>query len=175
MDKNICTLDAIVYVPVPMAWTIRLNPSQWRHNDHDGYSNHQSHDYLLNRFCRRRSKKTSKLRVTGLFWGIHRSPVNFPNNGPVSRKKLPFDDVIIPCICLPWEKNAIAWATPDERHYRCKNTFVCLTKQIKREKIKHCTAKCATRRFLIYGIWMIKRECFSGITCKSIQQQSISY
>ena len=38
----------------------------WRHNGHDGVSNHQPHDCLLNRLFRRKSKKTSKLRVTGL-------------------------------------------------------------------------------------------------------------
>ena len=41
----------------------------WRHNGHDGVSNHQPHDCLLNRLFRRRSKKTSKLRVTGLCAG----------------------------------------------------------------------------------------------------------
>ena len=40
---------------------------QWRHNERDGISNHQPHDCLLNRLFRRRTKKTSKLRVTGLF------------------------------------------------------------------------------------------------------------
>ena len=38
----------------------------WRHNGRDGVSNHQPHDCLLNRSLRCRSKKTSKLRVTGL-------------------------------------------------------------------------------------------------------------
>ena len=38
----------------------------WRHNGCDGVSNHQPHDCLLNHSFRRRSKKTSKLRVTGL-------------------------------------------------------------------------------------------------------------
>ena len=37
---------------------------QWRHNGHDGVSNHQPHDCLLN--CLFRSKNTSKFRVTGL-------------------------------------------------------------------------------------------------------------
>ena len=46
---------------------------QWRHNEHDGVSNYQPRDCLLNRLFRRRSKKTSKLRVTGLFAG--NSPV----------------------------------------------------------------------------------------------------
>ena len=39
---------------------------QWRHNGRDSVSNHQPHDCLINRLFRRRSKKTSKLRVTGL-------------------------------------------------------------------------------------------------------------
>ena len=47
---------------------------QWRHNEHDGVSNHQPHDCLLNRLFRRRWKKISKLRVTGLCAG--NSPVN---------------------------------------------------------------------------------------------------
>ena len=45
---------------------------RWRHNDHDSVSNHQPHGCLLNRLFRRRSKKTSKLSVTGFVWGIHR-------------------------------------------------------------------------------------------------------
>ena len=39
------------------------------HNESDGVSNHQPHDCLLNHSIRRRSKKTSKLRVTGLCAG----------------------------------------------------------------------------------------------------------
>ena len=39
---------------------------QWRHNELHGVSNHQPHDCLLNRLFRRRSKRTSKLCVTGL-------------------------------------------------------------------------------------------------------------
>ena len=45
----------------------------WCHNGCDGVSNHQLHDCLLNRLFRCKSKKTSKLRVTGLCAG--NSPV----------------------------------------------------------------------------------------------------
>ena len=38
----------------------------WRHIGGDDISNHQPHHYLLNLLFRRRSKKTSKLCVTGL-------------------------------------------------------------------------------------------------------------
>ena len=47
---------------------------QWRQNWRNGVSDHQPHDCLLNRSFRRRSKKTSKLRVTGLCAG--NSPVS---------------------------------------------------------------------------------------------------
>ena len=68
---------------------------RWRHNGRDSVSNHQPYDRLLNRLFRRRSKKASKLRVTGLCGGIHRAPVNSPHKWPVTRKMFPFDDVIM--------------------------------------------------------------------------------
>ena len=43
------------------------------HNGRDGVSNLQPHDCLLNRLFKRRSKKISKLRVTGLCAGIYLS------------------------------------------------------------------------------------------------------
>ena len=46
---------------------------QWCHNGRDGVSNQQPHNCLLNRLFKCRSKKTSKLRVTGLCAG--NSPV----------------------------------------------------------------------------------------------------
>ena len=39
---------------------------KWRHNGRESVSNHQPHDCLLSHLLRRRSQKTSKLRVTGL-------------------------------------------------------------------------------------------------------------
>ena len=49
------------------------DPLEWRHNGRNGVSNHQPHHCLLNRLFMCRSKKTSKLRVTGLCVG--NSPV----------------------------------------------------------------------------------------------------
>ena len=46
---------------------------QWRHDERDGVSNNQPNDCLFSRLFRRRSKKTSKLRVTDLCEG--NSPV----------------------------------------------------------------------------------------------------
>ena len=57
----------------------------WRHNGRDGVSNHQPHDCLLNHIFRPRSKKTSKLRVTGLCAGNSPMTGEFPHKGPVTR------------------------------------------------------------------------------------------
>ena len=76
----------------------------WRHNDHDSVSNHQPHGCLLNRLFRRRSKKTSKLRVTGLCVGNSPGPVNSPHKGPVTRKMFPFDDVIMESMHCGWDE-----------------------------------------------------------------------
>ena len=51
---------------------------QWRHDERDGVSNHQPHECLLNRLFRRRSKRTSKLRVTGLCAGNSPLTGEFP-------------------------------------------------------------------------------------------------
>ena len=51
------------------ARTVQFTPLQWCHNGRDSVSNHQPHHFLLNRLFGCRSKKTSKLRVTGLCVG----------------------------------------------------------------------------------------------------------
>ena len=55
-----------------------IDALRWRHNDHAGVSNHQPHGCLLNRLFRRKSKKTSKLRVTGLCAGNSPGTGEFP-------------------------------------------------------------------------------------------------
>ena len=83
---NVVWNEILVHMPISL---------QWRHNDHDCVWSHQPHGCLLNRLFRRRSKKTSKLRVTGLCVGNSPGPVNSPHKGPVTRKMFPFDDVIM--------------------------------------------------------------------------------
>ena len=60
-----------------MVWYRRLS-LQWRHNGRDSVWNHQPHGCFLNRLFRRRSKKTSKLRVTGLCAGNSPGTGEFP-------------------------------------------------------------------------------------------------
>ena len=66
-------------------------PLRWCHNGHDSVSNHQPRDCLLNRLFRRRSKKTSKLRVTGLCAVTGEFPAQMASNA----ENVPFDDVIM--------------------------------------------------------------------------------
>ena len=67
--------DLIMY----LAETIKqLFSLHWRHNGRDSVSNHPPHDCLLNRLFRRRSKKISKLRVTGLCVGNSPETGEFP-------------------------------------------------------------------------------------------------
>ena len=75
---------------------------QRRHNERDGVSTHQCLDCLLNRVFRHRSKKTWKLRVTGLCRGDSSVTVElravtgeFPTQKPVTRNMFPFDYVIM--------------------------------------------------------------------------------
>ena len=59
-------------------YRVVLSSLRWRHNDHAGVSNHQPHGCLLNRLFRHKSKKTSKLRVTGLCAGNSPGTGEFP-------------------------------------------------------------------------------------------------
>ena len=71
------------------------NALHWRHNEGDGVSNHRRLHWLLSCWFMCRSKKTSKLCVTGLCVG--NSPVNSSHKRPVTRKLFPFNDVIMEC------------------------------------------------------------------------------
>ena len=64
LDRTLCALVMVAL--------------RWRHNHHAGVSNHQPHGCLFNRLFRRKSKKTSKLRVTGLCAGNSPGTGEFP-------------------------------------------------------------------------------------------------
>ena len=78
-------------------WTgpVGAVPLEWRHNGSNDVSNHQPYHCLFNHLFRRRSKKTSKLRVTGLCAG--NSPVTcvFLAQMASDAEMFPCDDVIM--------------------------------------------------------------------------------
>ena len=73
-------------------WCIVILSLHRRHRERNGVSNHRRLDCLLHRLFRRRSKKTSKLRVTGVCEGNPSVTDGFPHKGPVTRKMFSFDE-----------------------------------------------------------------------------------
>ena len=73
-----------------------VTPSlQWYHNECHGISNHWRLHCLLNCLFRRRSKKTSKLCITGLCEGNSLVTDEVPAKRPVTQKMFPFDDAFM--------------------------------------------------------------------------------
>ena len=91
-QKCPCNNETILYRCHP------FHSLQWRHNGR-GVSNHHPRDCLLNRLYRRDSKKTSKLRVTGLCVGNSPMTGEFPAQMASNAEMFPFDDVIMYCCC----------------------------------------------------------------------------
>ena len=81
-------------LPLDVNATASRKSLQWRHNGRDSVSN-QPHDCLIDRLFRCRSKKTSKLRVTGLCAGNSPGTGEFPAQMASDAENVPFDDVIM--------------------------------------------------------------------------------
>ena len=67
----------------------QLAALQWRHNERDGVSNNRLFDCLLNRSSVAESKKTSKLRVTGLCEGKSSVTNEFPGRRATNAQNVP--------------------------------------------------------------------------------------
>ena len=82
-----------IYLTGPL---IRVHGAlRWRHNERDCVSNHQPHYCLLKRLFGRRSKKISKLCVTGICEGNSPETGEFPAQRASNAEMFPFDDVIM--------------------------------------------------------------------------------
>ena len=80
------TLLRFIIQVIMIIMSLIVFPLRWRHNDHAGVSNHQPPGCLLNRLFRRKSKKTSKLRVTGLCAG------NSPGTGELPAQMASYEE-----------------------------------------------------------------------------------
>ena len=94
-------------------WHISL---QWRHNGHDGVSNHQPRHCLLTTVY-----SDADQRKLAFVRGIHRWPGNSPHKWPVTRKMFSFDDVII-----VW-RAGLLWSQQDFEWRWSVPLFKCLT------------------------------------------------
>ena len=94
--------------------TVCASPSRWRHNERHGVSHHRRLECLLNRLFRRRSKKTSKLRVTGLCEG------NLPVTGGFpSQRANSTENVSI------WWRHVVISGFPSSRWAPCLSSELC--------------------------------------------------
>ena len=114
-----------------------IHTLHWRHNGRDCVSNHQPYDCLLNHLFRCKSKKTSKLRGTGLCEGNSPGTGDSPHKWLVTRKMFPFDDVIMYKKCEH---------QPTNIRYLCYNSLI-LTLLFLRHFLKF--HHCFCRRFVI--------------------------
>ena len=101
-------------------WLAFQNTLRWRHNDHAGVSNHQPHGCLLNRLFRRKSKKTSKLRVTGLCVG------NSPGTGEFSAQMASYAENV----SIWWRHHVFGNVQPPVFHHYWPRPGVGVTKPI---------------------------------------------
>ena len=118
----------VAYPILSIPCLLIFNPLQC-HNGHDSVSNHQPHDCLLNRLFRRRSKKTSKLRVTGICAGNSPGTGEFPAQMASNAKN----------VSIRWrhhanlspERLSLYWNGPENTWDNGRNTSTCLWYTIK--------------------------------------------
>ena len=84
---------------------------QWRHNGRNCVSNHQPYDCLLNVCSDADQRKHQSSASLAFVWGNHRWPVNSQHKCPVTRKMIPFDDVIMCTIATPTTRWSLGTCT----------------------------------------------------------------
>ena len=119
--KRLGTVCGIMWIWNDYTW----QTLERRHNERYGVFNNRCLDGLLNRLFRRISKKHQSSASLAFVRGIYRWPVNSPQNGPVTRKMLPFDDVFM-CV-EPWYVLFLLhnWLTEYFRLILLVMTYVC--------------------------------------------------
>ena len=125
-----------------------------------GGSNHRRLDFLLDRLCGHISKKTSKVRVTGLCKGNPQVTGGFPSQMASNAEMFPFDDVIMTIIVVDAdfqnEQNFIEWTVINcEKGYFNKQRVLMLWGEMP------CTV-CVTFTWDMYiyiYIWVVYSFC----------------
>ena len=125
-------------------WWHRNIPLQWRHNRCDSVPNHpEPHDCSVSRLFKRKSKKTPKLRVTGLCEG------NSPVSGEFPEQMANYAENV-----------SIWWRHHATCHAICKNSSRSglLLYIISKQRKGYCKLRCpkSFMKWLInFPIWVI--------------------
>ena len=101
---------------------------------------------VYNRLFRRKSKKTSKLRVTGLCVGNSPGSVDSPHNGPFTRKMFPFDDVIMVQECPSVDAVYRTLADTIILHIKSDSSSIILISRFGPFEYRHLRFVCAEQR-----------------------------
>ena len=80
----ICQINIAPILVQVMAWSL-----QWCHKESDGISNHRCLNWLLTCSFRLRSRKTSKLRITGCCEGNPPETIGFPSQRASNTENVP--------------------------------------------------------------------------------------
>ena len=141
----------------------------WHYNGRDSVSNHLPQDCLLNRLYRRRSKKLSKLRVSGLFAGNSPETGEFPAQIASNAE----------CVSIWWRHHGwvnlypVIWRNPWRvirlypKYYRLgkvDSCFVCTSKSYFRDRFDVFFIKMS----ICFMIWI---KCW----CRICQVRSTKY
>ena len=127
----------------------------WRHNERDGVSNHQQLDCFFNRLFRRRSKKTSKLRVTDVCAGW-------------TLTMFPFDDVIM-VSSSSWQQELITQTYSQFKYdFFTEHHLVSITEFVYRNAITKF--HCRFRWTFFCPVWLhhITRLLFTSYCCSEM-------
>ena len=155
-------------------WTLSL---QWRHNRRDGVSNHQPHECLLKRLFGHRSKKTSKLRITGL--GMEISPVagEFP-----AQKASNVENVLIwwrHLVCLVMTSQPVWYTKIGESHFiPFRSIYYTPLKKINKSRVDKSCFFILRRKYVdnlrgIYSIYCPGTSCEINVQLLRCPWQSL--
>ena len=92
-------------------------------------------------------------------WGIHRSPVNSPHKGPVTRKTFPFYDVIMRCL----EIFVMNDGRNDARWLYYQRVIEDITKMWSIYTVTLCSQNIRTVVFLYFVFWWEPSICHSRL------------
>ena len=114
-----CVCDSCLYISNDLSPEKNHSSLQWRHNGCDGVLNNRRIDCLLNRLFRRRSKKTSKLRDTGLSRG--KVTGEFSAQRASNVENVSFNDVIMRRLSV---KEYHGYTTPKTKSFTYFITYI---------------------------------------------------
>ena len=153
-------------------------PLQWRHNGRFDVSNHRRLDCLLNHLFGRGSKKTPKLRATGLCEWNPRVTGGFPQKGYVTQETFSFDVSLHCCwgACHIKRSDNFSPSLPDSRPYDKTHKAFTTTiwapfKYPMRRLIARCRKVSKARNRVLkcphrFAIWLAHRQQCCRCACQ---------